>query len=760
MKINHKLVISHIILLAIPLILLSGIIFHLLSELSSSLNSYSRSALTEKAHSSLNSVSNLKAKQLLDYLNYQLVTLETLAASKTVKDAFVQLDSYHQNATQDTAKKFEVESNDYKRLWNNLSTHFASYIDKNKFNWYDVFIISRDHGHVMYTQFKEPDLGENIATGYLKDEGLGKMYKEVKNSGKTEFVDFSPYSPSHNLPAAFMGTPIVINGEFVGILAMQFPLAKINAIMQDNTGLGKAGESYLVGTDYNLRSDSINQPEKYSVAATFADTNNIDNEHIKKAIAGEANTVVTTNYQDAGKKVISNYRPLDFLGTRWALMSEMHEPEAMAAATQINSISNDKTRTTLYVTIGITAAFLLLGVLVALLVASRLSTPIQFLSNSLNELSAIISTLSYTLKNDLAKGDWSKTLSIHCSEKNTKGLRRFSKYQDEIGDACQAGLLILDSTLDAAQATNICIDNINEVLTQVDTSITEIAVGSRQISATSHSLSSSATETAASLEEIGASMNEMQSQTTSNSENATEANQYARQATSVAQIGKDKMEQMSSAMQRINTNAELTKEVIRKIDDIAFQTNLLALNAAVEAARAGQHGKGFAVVAEEVRNLAGRSAEAARETTRLIENNTNEIEAGVEISQQTSESLEMIVENVSKTFEIVVDINEASNDQARGIAEINAGLAQISSATEQNTANTEETAQSTEEMSEQVDKLRDLINTFRLKGQHVEEITVKELRAAKSAGTILETSKALPSRISSSNPLQLSNSIS
>ena len=191
---------------------------------------------------------------------------------------------------------------------------------------------------------------------------------------------------------------------------------------------------------------------------------------------------------------------------------------------------------------------------------------------------------------------------------------------------------------------------------------------------------------AAAVEEISASLNQIGAQIQQNSEHAKEANLLATFAQTSADIGNHKMSDMVAAMEDINSSGQDIKKIIKVIDEIAFQTNLLALNAAVEAARAGQHGKGFAVVAEEVRNLAARSAQAAEETTQLIEISVENSQKGGVIAEETSEALSEIATNVSKVSHLIGDIALATAEQAQGISEINQGLRLIEQGIQRDTA--------------------------------------------------------------------------
>ena len=417
---------------------------------------------------------------------------------------------------------------------------------------------------------------------------------------------------------------------------------------------------------------------------------------------------------------------INIMLTGAGLMGELAEAaDAMLEAvtdsrdSQKEDARNKSHRTELIV-IAIAAAILILAVIIALYIAGLISKP--------------LTALSGFMKHAGATGD------ITLNPKNMAEIGEFSKAKDEIGDTVGATASFLQHVMHISQEldtvasgdltteiellsdTDIMgkalvhmVDSLNTLFGEINNSTAQVATGAKQIADGSQALAQGSTEQAASVEELSSSISEIAQQTKDNAVMAGQAASLAGTIKHNAEKGSRQMDEMMAAVKDINQASQSIQRVIKVIDDIAFQTNILALNAAVEAARAGQHGKGFAVVAEEVRNLASKSAEAAKETGAMIEDSMGKAELGSQIAGETAVSLAEIVHGINESSQIVEQIASSSEQQSAGIEQINSGIDQVAQVVQQNSATAEESAAASEEMSGQSAMLEDLVAQFKLK---------------------------------------------
>jgi methyl-accepting chemotaxis protein len=482
--------------------------------------------------------------------------------------------------------------------------------------------------------------------------------------------------------------------------------------------LGKTGYAYVVGTEGDERGNVIAHPDANMVGQNKWEAKNergapIFQDMIKLATDGGDRKTGIYHYWWRNKDEATDREKIaavTYFGPwKWAICSGSYLDDYADARDEVEGRLGDMFRMVAGTGIGI----LLLAVIVTLFFARTITRPLKLVSQGILKISEGDLSTDITYKSKDEVGVMADAFREMIVEQRAKA---------ELAGSIAGGNLNHEVRLASdrdvlGMALKKMVEELNRLLGEIREVTSQVSAGAGQISDASQSLSQGATEQAASLEEISSSMTEIGGQTRTNADNASQANNLAKTARDSAQKGATQMQEMTVAMADIGRSSREMAKIIKVIDDIAFQTNLLALNAAVEAARAGRHGKGFAVVAEEVRNLAARSAKAAKETSEMIEGAGRQVETGSEIANRTAESLSEIVGVAAKVSDLSAEVAAASSEQAQGISQVSQGLAQIDQVTQQNTANAEETASAAEELSSQASDLRRLIARFTLRSQ-------------------------------------------
>lgn len=312
----------------------------------------------------------------------------------------------------------------YHRNHEQYHSTFRSFLDK--FGFYDIFLVDAEQGHIVYSVFKELDFATNLKSGPYKNSGIARAYNEALklDEGSVAFDDFATYLPSYNAPASFLATPIVRNNTTIGVLIFQIPLEPINAIMSERSGMGETGESYLVGPDNLMRSDSYLDQVHHTVSASFKtpEKGSVKTEATKLALAGESGQKIITDYN--GNPVLSSYARIDIGQTHWAVLAEIDVAEAFAG---INTL-----RTTLFI--------------LGLIIIAGLSAFALYLSKL---MTAPIIALSDNIRKAQMQGNFKLRLKV--------------EQQDEIGHACNS--------------LNSLFENLSGAFSRVSTTLTAIGEG-------------------------------------------------------------------------------------------------------------------------------------------------------------------------------------------------------------------------------------------------------------------------------------------
>jgi methyl-accepting chemotaxis protein len=606
----------------------------------------------------------------------------------------------------------------YDQIHKKYHPMFRQYL--NEFGFYDIFIVDVNSGHIVYSVFKELDYATSLKTGPYANSSIAKAFNKASSftdSTQSVLVDFESYLPSYNQTASFIASPIkAANGKVNAVLIFQMPIDGINKIMTNNenwqtVGLGLSGETYLVGPDKKLRSESrfliedeLNYYQALADSKQQPHLKEIKSHHsalglqfvkttgVNQALSGESGYAQFPDYRNVD--VLSAFTYFTYGDQQWALMAEIDVEEAFADATQLSNELYYYALTCLFV-IG------LISITIGLVIAKVLVAPLNILVARIN---------------DISQGDGDLTVKLTLADR-----------KDEIGDV--------------GKAFNVFVGKIRNIISEIDLHAGQLASSSEELSAVTAEtnnivvLQKSKTDvTTQAMSEFSGSIGEIADNSIHTSTLTDQANDESVKGANLSVAAQhainglvDSVDKAANELHVLNSQVEDITGILSVIDSIADQTNLLALNAAIEAARAGESGRGFSVVADEVRTLAAKTQESTIEIQQKIDDlkgssvksvtamsdAAHEATKGIKLVEDTAISLKMVSNLISDVSAKNSENATVAKQQSVSVVEVHDNIIDIGQYTDNTSSAALQTSQASAELAKLAENMSGLVQQFK-----------------------------------------------